>query len=530
MVLLRNVQHRAFFNALLAGLLWVCLPTLAGKSLAPARDKPNVVILYADDIGYGDVGCYGGEIPTPNVDAIAKGGLKFTNGYCPSATCTPSRFALLTGQYAFRQKGTGIARGDAAMIIKPGTVTLASIMKDAGYKTGVVGKWHLGLGAGGKQLDWNKPLKPTPNDIGFDYSYIMAATGDRVPCVYIKNRDVVNLDPNDPIRVRYGKGGNYPGELDGVKDRDQLVMDWSHGHNNAVVNGIGRIGYMTGGKAARWNDEDMASDFTKEAVGFIERNKDEPFFLYFASNDNHVPRVPNPRFAGKSGQGPRGDAVVEFDWCVGEIKKTLDQLGLSEDTLIIVTSDNGPVLDDGYKDQANELLGTHKPAGPFRAGKYSMFEGGTRVPLITYWPGTIKPGTSEALVSQVDFPASFAAFAGQSLADTAVPDSYDILPALLGQSDTARDYIVQHANGVALRMGDWKYLPDADGGWQGRGKKGTRDKLGPWGWYTTPQGGALFNLANDPGETKNVADQHPKVLKQMREKLDAIMQAKRTRP
>lgn len=512
--------------------LLVGLASLAGApdASAEAKSKPNVVIIYADDIGYGDIGAYGGEIPTPNIDAMAKGGLKFTNGYCPSATCTPSRFAMLTGQYAFRQKGTGIARGDAAMIIKPGTVTMASIMQDAGYKTAVVGKWHLGLGAGGKALDWNKPIKPTPNDIGFDYSYIMAATGDRVPCVYIKNRKVVNLDPNDPIQVRYGNGGNFPGELDGKKDRDKLAMDWSHGHNAAVINGIGRIGYMTGGKAALWNDIDMADDFTKEAVGFIERSKDKPFFLFFALHDNHVPRVPHPRFVGKSGQGPRGDAVVQFDWCAGEIIKTLEKHGLDKNTLVILSSDNGPVLDDGYKDQANELLGTHKPGGPLRAGKYSMFEGGTRVPFITYWPGTIKPGTSEALMTQVDFPASFAAMAGQSLPESAAPDSYNTLDALLGKSDKGREYIVQHANGVALRMGDWKYIPDADGGWQGRGKKGTRDKLGPWGWYTTPGGGALFNLASDPGEKTNVSGKHPDIRKQMQDKLQAILKAERTRP
>lgn len=503
-------------NRLVGTIGIILVGMLAGT--AHAQDNPpNVVIIYADDIGYGDFGCYGGEIPTPNVDALAKGGLQFTNGYCPSATCTPSRFAMLTGQYAFRQKGTGIARGDAAMIIKPGTTTLASIMQQAGYRTGVVGKWHLGLGKGANQLDWNKRISPTPNDIGFDYSYIMAATGDRVPCVYIENRNVVNLDPNDPIQVRYG-GKNFPGERDGKKDRDQLVMDWSHGHNAAVINGIGRIGYMTGGKAALWNDEDMADDFTQQAVAFIERNKAKPFFLYFALHDNHVPRVPHPRFVGKSGQGPRGDAVVQFDWCAGEIVKALKKHGLDQNTLVIVTSDNGPVLDDGYKDQANELLGTHKPAGPLRAGKYSLFEGGTRMPFITYWPGKITPGKSDALVSQVDFPASFAALIGQPLNETDAPDSTNILPALLGRSATARSYIVQDAWGQAIRVGDWKYIP----------KGGTRDQLGPWKRVNFPEG-ALFNLAQDPGEQTNLIAQHPERAKTMQIKLNEIKAAKRTR-
>lgn len=507
-----------FCAALSVGAVSSVFAEAADKPLDGARAKPNVVIIYADDIGYGDFGCYGGLIPTPNVDALAENGLRFTSGYCPSATCTPSRFAMLTGEYAFRQKGTGIARGDAAMIIKPGTVTLATLMKDAGYRTAVVGKWHLGLGEGGSKLDWNKPIKPTPNDIGFDESFIMAATGDRVPCVYIRDREVVNLDPDDPIQVRYGRD-NFPGELDGKKDRDKLVMDWSHGHNMAVINGIGRIGYMTGGKAALWSDEDMADDFTREAVAFIERSKDQPFFLFFALHDNHVPRVPHPRFVGKSGQGPRGDAVVQFDWCAGAIIEALEKHGLSDNTLVILSSDNGPVLDDGYKDQANELLGDHKPAGPLRAGKYSMFEGGTRVPFITYWPGTIQPGTSDALVSQVDFPASVPALAGVGLPDGAAPDSYNVLDALLGKSAKARDYIVQDANGIALRAGDWKYIP----------KGGTRDNLGPWKNAKFQQG-ALYNLAEDIGEQNNLIAEHPDKAEAMRKQLEQIKSVKRTRP
>ncbi len=501
---------------LILSLLLATAPLHAQPTVAA---KPNVVIIYADDIGYGDFGCYGGQIPTPNVDAMANNGLRFTNGYCPSATCTPSRFAMLTGAYAFRQKGTGIAKGDAAMIIKPGTVTMASLMKDTGYQTAVVGKWHLGLGAGGKDLNWNTDISPTPNDIGFDESFIMAATGDRVPTVYIHNRKVVNLDPADPIKVSYGKD-NFPGELDGQKNRDQLVMDWSHGHNQAVINGIGRIGFMTGGKAALWKDEDMADDFTNQAVRFIEKNKQKPFLLYFALHDNHVPRVPHPRFVGRSGMGPRGDAVVQFDWCVGQIIKTLQDNGLSKNTLVIVTSDNGPVLDDGYKDQANERLGTHKPSGPLRAGKYSLFEGGTRVPFITYWPGTIKPGTSDALVSQVDFPASFAAMIGQSLPDQAAPDSFNILPALLGQSDSGREYIVQDAWGQAIRVGDWKYIPP---------KSNTRDELGPWKQVQFPKG-ALYNLADDPGEQKNLIDADPDRAKAMQARLEAVRSAEQTRP
>ena len=186
----------------------------------------------------------------------------------------------------------------------------------------------------------------------------------------------------------------------------------------AVVNGIGRIGFMKGGKAALWKDEDMADTFTRKGVEFIERHKDQPFFLYFATHDIHVPRVPHPRFVGQTTMGARGDAIVQFDWCVGELLATLDRLQLTDNTLVILSSDNGPVLDDGYKDGAVEKLGDHKPAGPFRGGKYTIFEGGTRMPFVVRWPGRVKPGVSDALVSQVDFCASFAALAGQTSAPT----------------------------------------------------------------------------------------------------------------
>ena len=200
--------------------------------------KPNIVLIYADDIGYGDLSCYGAtRVRTPNLDRLASRGLRMTDAHSPSATCTPSRYALLTGEYAWRRKGTGIARGDAAMIIKPGRVTLASLMKQAGYATGVVGKWHLGLGSG--NLDWNGQIKPGPRELGFDYCFLIPATGDRVPCVYVENRRVVGLDPKDPIGVRFGKPlGEEP---TGKSHPRLLKIRPSHGHNQTIVNGISRI-------------------------------------------------------------------------------------------------------------------------------------------------------------------------------------------------------------------------------------------------------------------------------------------------
>ncbi|MDO9339068.1 MAG: sulfatase-like hydrolase/transferase, partial [Bacteroidales bacterium] len=237
---------------------------------AQAPEKPNIVIIYADDLGYGDVSCYGAtKISTPNIDRLAKQGLRFTNAHCTSATSTPSRYSLLTGEYAWRKRGTGVATGDAIAIIKPGRTTLASVMQNAGYKTAVVGKWHLGLGSEGG-ADWNGEITSGPMDLGFDYNFIIPATGDRVPCVFVENRRVVGLDPNDPIKVSF----NEPILVEPTgKDHPELLkMHPSHGHDMTIVNGISRIGYMSGGKSALWVDEDIADVITGKAAKFIENN------------------------------------------------------------------------------------------------------------------------------------------------------------------------------------------------------------------------------------------------------------------
>ena len=428
---------------------------LAIPLLAASERPPNIVIIYADDLGYGDLRCYGAtKIATPNVDRLAGEGLRFVNAHAPAATCTPSRYALLTGEYAWRRPGTNILPGDARLIIEPGRTTLASMLQKAGYVTAAVGKWHLGLGA--DNLDWNGPIAPGPKEIGFDYSFVIPATGDRVPCVFVENGRVVNLDPADPIQVSYDKPiGSEP---TGKEHPELLKMRPSHGHDQTIVNGISRIGYMSGGRRARWVDEDIADTITGKAISFIERHRKERFFLYFATHDIHVPRVPHARFAGKSGLGPRGDVVVEFDWSVGEVVKTLDRFELRDDTLLIVTSDNGPVVDDGYRDEAVEKLDGHKPAGPLRGGKYSAFDAGTRVPFVVRWPGHVARGASDALVSQVDFLASFAALTGQRLDAGDGPDSFNLLPALTGASKTGRDHLVEQAATLSIIVGQWKYI------------------------------------------------------------------------
>lgn len=489
--------------------LWLVLLSIQFVNAAPT---PNIIIIYGDDIGYGDFSCYGAKaVTTPNVDRLAREGLRFTSAYCSSATCTPSRYSMLTGQYAFRKKGTGVLPGDAAMVIEAGRATLPSILQKAGYTTAVVGKWHLGLGDGSKALDWNAEIVPGPREIGFDYSFLMPATGDRVPCVYVENQRVVGLKARDPIAVDYKNP--FPGLPTAMTNREALKQDWSHGHNFGIVNGIGRIGYYRGGKSALWKDEDMAGEFTKRALKFIDRSKDKPFLLYFATHDIHVPRVPHRKFVGKTTMGPRGDAIVQFDWCVGEILKKLDKLKLADNTLIILTSDNGPVLDDGYKDGAGERVGDHQPAGPWRGGKYSLFEGGTRMPFIVRWPGRVKPGVSDAIVSQVDFPATLAALVGAKPDPAAMTDSENVLAALLGDSPNGRDHVVEQAGRLALRAGDWKYITPGP----------VRDTLDASKAVMArfPQG-ALFNLASDPGETTNLISEQPDKVRELATRLEAI--------
>lgn len=488
---------------------------LAG--LAQAADRPNVLLIMTDDLGYGDIGCYGATaVATPNLDRLAAEGLRFTAGYAAASTCTPTRFATMTGKYAWRQPGTGIAPPNATAIIQPGTVTLPSIMKRAGYATGVVGKWHLGLGER-PSPNWNGDLKPGPLEIGFDYCFLMPTTGDRVPSVFVENHRVVGLDPKDPITV---SDTNPDGQPTGITHRATLRMDWSHGHNQSIVNGIGRIGFMTGGHKARWRDEDMGDIFTSKAVAFIEKHQKEPFFLFFATHDIHVPRMPNERFQGATRLGYRGDAIAQMDWCVGKVLGTLEQLKLTENTLVIFCSDNGPVLDDGYKDGAVEKIGGHKQAGPWRGGKYSVYEGGTRVPFLVRWPARIKPGVSDQIVCTVDLAASMAALVGQELPHDACPDSFNVLAALVGEKDAkGREHLVEQGRGLALRVGDWKFIDHQ-----------SPKVVSALTFEKGPGQFELFNLADDPGETKNLIGAYPDRAEQMKARLAAIRNSDRSRP
>jgi arylsulfatase A-like enzyme len=498
-----------------------CLLTISALVLSlhlaaqsPGKENPNILLIYTDDVGYGDIGCYGSSVATPNIDRLAKDGIRFTRAHATSATCTPSRFSLLTGTYAWRKRGTGIAPGNASLIIPTNKGTLPGLLQRAGYTTGVVGKWHLGLG-GEKGPDWNADIKPGPQEIGFNYSFIIPATGDRVPCVYVENYRVVNLDPNDPITVSYAEPINTR-DATGKNNPELLKMHPSHGHDQTIVNGVSRIGYMSGGKSALWKDEDMADVITGKAVNFIEQHKHHPFFLYFSTHDIHVPRMPHQRFEGKSGMGPRGDVIVQLDWTVGQLIAALEKNDLSRNTIIIFTSDNGPVIDDGYKDQAVEKLGNHKSAGPLRGGKYSAFEAGTRVPFIVSWKGNVEAGkVSDALISQIDLYASLAALTGQSISQGDAPDSKNSLSTLLYKSDKSRAWVVEQSVNSTLSViqGDWKYIDPS------YGPKKNNETNTELGNADQPQ---LYNLKEDIGETSNRASEFPEKVSEMKQLLNTI--------
>jgi arylsulfatase A-like enzyme len=500
---------------------WLAIAgAIAVLAAAPARQQPrphpNIVVILMDDLGYGDVSSYGATaLQTPNIDRLAREGLRFTDAHAAAATCTPSRYAVLTGDYAFRKAGTNILPGDAALVIDPRRTSLASTLKQAGYATGIVGKWHLGLGPDGGP-DWNGLVAPGPQELGFDSAFLMPATVDRVPTVYVENRRVVGLDPADPITVNYASPvGDWP---TGKAHPELLTLHPSHGHDQTIVNGISRIGYMTGGRAALWKDEDMADVFVRKAVAFIEAHRTTPFFLYFAMHEPHVPRVPHPRFAGRTSMGPRGDAIVEADSSIGELLASLDRIGLANDTLVLFTSDNGPVVDDGYQDQAVEKLGKHTPAGPYRGGKYSNFEGGTRVPWIVRWPGHVKPGVSDALMSQVDLLASLGAIAGAPAGSAAGTDGQDLSAALTGASRTGRSRLVEQGGGFALRQGVWKYIEPNN---KAAMNRDTNTELGN---APVPQ---LYDLSTDPGERHNLAASQPQRVGAMAAALRTILEVRR---
>jgi len=524
------INRRDFLKGMGVGAIAMSVPGWLNRFTvcAAEQDRPNIIFILADDIGYGDFGCYGAtKVKTPNVDRFALQGLRFTDAHSMASVCTPSRYAFLTGEYAFRKKGTGIASGLEGLLIKPGRITVSALLKQAGYTTGVVGKWHLGLGI--TPTDYNGEIKPGPLEIGFDYAWIMPATGDRVPCVWVENHRVVNMDPSDPIKLDYSVQRGAP---------------------ESFINGIPRIGRQTGGRAALWQDEEMSTVIAQKGCAFIEQNasttstgsgqagsaqgKDKPFFLYLATHNIHVPRVPNPKFKGKSDCGVRGDTIVEFDWTLGQVLDTLDRLKLSENTLVIVSSDNGGIFDNNGPDKVHgvgdpDATNGHCCNGILRGTKGSIYEGGTRIPFIARWPGRIKPGISDELICQVDMLATFAALTGQKLAGTDGTDSLNVLPVLQGRrtEKPCREYLIEQNNdgsALALRKGKWKYIPRHHGGKAQRRKMAQPEKPSEAvaDRDLPPATGELYDLTDDISETKNLADAHPDLLAELTAKLDQL--------
>lgn len=475
--------------------------------------RPNVVLIYIDDLGIGDLSCYGAtQVSTPHIDRLAEEGLRFTNAYATSAMSTPSRYGMLTGIYPWRKDNTGIAPGNSGLLIDTATVTMADVFQRAGYATAAIGKWHLGLGPESGP-DFNSYISPNTRDIGFDYEFIIPATVDRVPCVFVENGRVVNLDPSDPIYVDYEKKvGDWP---TGKENPELLTLKPSQGHNNTIVNGIPRIGYMTGGKSALWKDDEIAQTIVSKAEKFITENRENPFFLFFGTHDIHVPRVPHADFKGKSGMGDRGDVILQLDWTVGKIVETLDSLQLSDNTIIIFSSDNGPVIDDGYEDKALELLNGHTPMGIYRGGKYSLFEAGTRVPLIVYWKDQIGPGIQQARFSQIDLLRSMATLLDQPLKEGVAPDSYNAISVLLGKENKDRNFIIQQNlnNTLSISKEGWKYMEPGE---HPAIEKWTGIELGN---AREPQ---LYLITEDPTEKNNVARKYPAIARKLSFTLDSI--------
>lgn len=506
-------------SGFLIGLLFVFVTNV----LQAQGQKPNVLILYTDDLGYGDLSVYGAKaISTPNIDWLADNGLRFTDAHCTASTCTPSRFSLISGRYAWRKKGTNILPGNANLIIPTDITTLPKLFQQAGYMTGAVGKWHLGLG-NQFPIDWNKKVSPGPGEVGFDYSYIFPATADRTPTVFMENQLVVGLDTTDPIEVNYQK--EYPNELTGKEHPELLKMknDPRQGHDGHINNGIGRIGFMKGGTRAEWTDEELGSTFNNQSIAFIDKSLQakKPFFLYYAIQNIHVPRMPATMFKGKSKLGYRGDVILEMDHTVGVILKALKDRGLLENTLIIFSSDNGPVINDGYLDNSVQSAQkeNYQAAGIYRGGKYSALEGGTRVPFLVYWAGKVKPhSVSNALFSQVDLLASLAKIIKRPLSKQEFTDSRDYSATLLGNQSISRSALIEQAANMTLSIvqDGWKYIEPSNGAAL---MKAVNIETG---YSKEPQ---LFNLKDDPKELQNLAGQYPKKLAQLQALLSKIRQA-----
>jgi arylsulfatase A len=479
---------------------------------AQDQNQPNVVVIFADDLGYGDVGCYGAtKVQTPNIDRLATQGRRFTDAHSASAVCTPSRYALLTGEYPFRRGLSYPVFLKTGLVIDPNRLTIAKLMKQAGYATACIGKWHLGFGVGAPE--WNGQLKPGPLEVGFDHYFGVPVVNSHPPFVYVENHQVVGVVPDDPF-------------VFGKKSTTEVFPEKM---------GIDQIG---GAEAAHalYKDRMVGTRLTEKSVQWIKQHRDQPFFLYFATTNIHHPFTPHPRFQGTSQCGRYGDFVHELDWIVGEVMNTLEEQGLADNTLLIFTSDNGGMINQGG--QAAWKDG-HRQNGHLLGFKFDAWEGGHRVPFIARWPGKIEANSvSQQLISNVDILGTLAAITGQAVPEGEGPDSVNVLPALTGNpQQPIRDHLVLAASRskhLALRSGKWVYINGKGGGGFTGSKVGTHLFGGPAALKFAGQPNSdvvdgkfkpdapadqLYDLTSDPSQSTNVVRENPDLARRMRKKL-----------
>ena len=485
-------------------LLFFC----AFTSVSFGAPKPNIVLIFADDLGYGDLSCYGAtKVKTPNIDKLASEGRRFTDAHSASAVCTPSRYALITGEYPHRKNLSRPVFLRTGLVLDSEQQTVADVMKAAGYATACIGKWHLGFGK--KAPNWNGELKPGPLELGFDYYYGVPVVNSHPPFVYVENYRVVGHVKDDPF-------------VFGKKAKTREFFE--------------KMGYTQIGGAdaahALYYDEAVGTELTKKAVNWIKKQKKDPFFLYLSTTNIHHPFTPAPRFKGTSQCGPYGDFIHELDWIVGEVMETLEEQGVADNTLVIFTSDNGGMFNVGGQ---NAWDAGHRLNGELLGFKFSAWEGGHRVPFIAKWPGKIEAGTtSDQLVSNIDMIATFAALTGGKIQHGQGRDSINILPALTGNpSCPLRDHIVLapfKPTHLSIRKGKWMYISAQAGGGFTAPKRGAHAFGGPaavtYAGYKNSdiEGGKikkgappaqLYDLEKDLTQTTNVYRENPEVVKEL---------------
>ncbi|MCK7591868.1 arylsulfatase [Subsaxibacter sp. CAU 1640] len=481
--------------------------------------KPNIIYINVDDLGYGDVGVYGAtKVRTPNIDKLADQGIRFTDAHTVSAVCTPSRYAVITGEYPVRNNNLSSAIFDRdSLIIDTNKLTIADVFKQQGYATACIGKWHLGFG-NKRPVDWNAELKPGPLELGFDYYYGVPVLNSHPPFVYVENYKVVGLTEDDPLI--YGKEAKTQPYPEKWNKWDQKIGGAEKAHELYI-------------------DSKVGTTLKGKALDYIKSNSKKPFFLYFATTNIHHPFTPDKRFLGTSDAGRYGDFIHELDWIVGEIMQTLDEEGLTDNTLLILTSDNGGMLNQGGQDA---YAMDHKINGDLLGFKFDAWEGGHRIPFIARWPGHIKPQTvSNALISNVDMLATFAAIVSTKIPKGQAVDSKNLLSVLTNSKDkTERSELLiapNNLNNLALRQGKWMYISGQGGGGFGAKHQGMHDFGGPAAFPFTGQTNSdiangqlkedapeaqLYNLETDPYQHKNVYDEHPEIVKQMKARIEAI--------